>query len=301
MADAIKAIADNNNWTPSISPEAMAAASKKKKNSIDMQSFLKIMAAQMQNQSLSGSGSGGSDNSQYVTEMALFTAVQSIDAQTAEASKQYAASLVGSNVVINTTDKSTGKAKQISGMVLGTLFNDVTGDNYIQVGKDTYDVSSVVGSSGSGATRRAAMSYLMTARQYAMSLVGKNVVVDTKDSDGKDQKVTGIVKSVAFDPMTDAATLTMTRWQNLQCRARSFRFSLTAILRKTTRHPADLTGRRTYERHTIQAELLGTDFPGLRASDRRRNNAGGEKDEEHLYLCGDAGRGSEKRRRPDVF
>lgn len=207
MADAIKAIADNNNWTPSISPEAMAAASKKKKNSIDMQSFLKIMAAQMQNQSLSGSGSGGSDNSQYVTEMALFTAVQSIDAQTAEASKQYAASLVGSNVVINTTDKSTGKAKQISGMVLGTLFNDVTGDNYIQVGKDTYDVSSVVGSSGSGAN--AELEYVMSCRQYTMSLMGKNVVVQTKGSDGKDQNVTGIVKGVAFDPVTDAATLTM--------------------------------------------------------------------------------------------
>lgn len=204
MADAGNVIS-NNNWTSQVSPEAMAA---KKNNTIDMQGFLKIMAAQMKNQSFSSGSGSGSDNSQYVTEMALFTAIQAMNTQTSQSNKQYAASLVGSNVLINTADKSTGKPKQISGPVVKAIFNSTTGDSYIQVGDDTYDLSSVAQVLGSGNTQTAA-TYLLTARQYAISLVGKNVVFETKDTDGKEQNVTGTVQSVAFDPTTDEATLTM--------------------------------------------------------------------------------------------
>lgn len=194
---------DTNNWTSAISPAA-ANAKKKKSSDIDMQGFLKIMAAQMQNQSLSGSST---DNSQYITEMALFSAIQAMNTQTSESNKQYAASLVGSDVLVNTVD-STGKPTQIPGMVSKAIFNEATGDSKIQIGDKAYDLSSVAEVLGSGNTQNA-MSYLLNARQYAISLVGKNVIVDTTDKDGKDRQVAGKVKNVSFDPKTDAASVTL--------------------------------------------------------------------------------------------
>ena len=198
-------MADNtintNNWTQNISPEA---ASAKKKKSIDMQGFLKVMAAQMQNQSMTSQ----TDDSQYITEMTLFSAIQAMDTQTSEANKQYASSLVGSDVLLSATETVGGKPKQISGVVSKALFNGTTGESAIEVNGKDYDLSSVTEVLGSGSTQ-AAMSYLLTARQYAISLVGKNVVIDTTDKDGKDQKVTGVVQSVSFDPATDAASITL--------------------------------------------------------------------------------------------
>ena len=57
----------------------------KKQKTMDMQDFLKIMAAQMKNQSLDSSST---DNSQYITEMTLFSAIQAMNTQTTEANKQ---------------------------------------------------------------------------------------------------------------------------------------------------------------------------------------------------------------------
>lgn len=195
---------NTNSWTSTVSADTTA---KKKSSGIDMQGFLKIMAAQMQNQSLSDSGSS-TDNSQYVTEMALFSAIQAMNTQTSESNKQYAASLVGSNVLVNTDDSTTGDAKQVSGVVSKAVFNETTGESSIQIGDKAYDLSSVAEVLGSANTQNA-MSYMLTAREYAISLVGKNVVVDTTDKDGKDQTVTGVVQSVSFDPTTDAASITL--------------------------------------------------------------------------------------------
>lgn len=182
------------------------ASSTGSNSTLGMQSFLKLMAAQMQNQSMTSQ----TDDSQYITEMTLYTAIQAINSQTAEANKQYAASLVGSNVLINTTDKSTGAAKQITGTVSRAVFSTSSDKVGVQIGDTIYDVSRVsqVLGNNSGDTTTT------STRQYAASLIGKNVIVKTTDSTtGEEQETTGQVQSVSFAPTTGEATLTLTDGQ----------------------------------------------------------------------------------------
>lgn len=128
-------------WTSAIDSSSIAAAaSKKKSNGLDMQGFLKLMAAQMQNQSLTSEA----DDSQYITQLTLFTAIQAINNQTTQATKQYASSLVGKNVRIHATDMLTGMAKDVTGTVSKAIFSSSSGDCTIQVGDQTYDVADVV-------------------------------------------------------------------------------------------------------------------------------------------------------------
>jgi flagellar basal-body rod modification protein FlgD len=128
-------------WTSSVDASSVAAAAKKKKSAgLDMQGFLKLMAAQMQNQSLTSEA----DDSQYITQMTLFTAIQALNDQTAQSNKQYAASLVGRNVLIHTIDSITGKAKDVTGTVEKAIFSSSSDDCSIQIGNQTFDVSDVV-------------------------------------------------------------------------------------------------------------------------------------------------------------
>ena len=200
---AISTVGTNNTiFSPSANTSSSSTSSSStKKSTLDFEGFLKIMAAQMQNQSITSDS--GTDNSQYVTEMALFSAIQAMNTQTAEASKQYAASLVGSNVLVSTVD-SSGNTKKIEGTVSKAIFNSSTDENTIQIGSQTYDLSDVIQVLGYQSTNDT------STRQYAASLVGKNVVVQTTDSStGVTSKVTGKVQSVTFDSSTDSATLTI--------------------------------------------------------------------------------------------
>lgn len=185
-----------NTWTSAVDPSSAAAAAKKKSAGIDMQGFLKLMAAQMQNQSLTSSST---DNSQYITQMTLFTAIQAMNTQTSEANKQYASSLIGNDVLIKTIDKTTGKPTLFTGTVSKAIFNSSDGDSVIQIGDKTYGLSDIAEVYGPHGTQTA-------AREYAASLVGQTVVARTADSDG----IVGKVQYVTFDPITGASTLTIT-------------------------------------------------------------------------------------------
>lgn len=146
--DTIGNISGTNAWTSAIDASSTEAAGKKKSSGLDMQGFLKLMAAQMQNQSLTSQ----TDDSQYITQMTLFTAIQAINSQTTETSKQYAASLVGSNVRIHTTDPLTGKTKDVSGTVSKAIFSSSSSGCTIQVGNQDYNVSDVVEILGPGSS-----------------------------------------------------------------------------------------------------------------------------------------------------
>lgn len=197
--------APNVSSSPPADSGGGGTASTKKSNTMDMQDFLKLIAAQMQNQSLTSSSS---DNNQYINEMALFSAVQAMNTLTSESNKQYAASLVGSDVVVGSVDKATGKTKLVSGTVAEAAFYASTGESNLVIDGKTYNLSDVKEVLASSNTQNA-MSYLLNARQYAISLVGKNVIIDTTDKDGLDRQVAGLVKNVSFDPKTDAASVTL--------------------------------------------------------------------------------------------
>lgn len=111
------------------------------RSQMNMQSFLKILAAQMKNQNINSSST---DNSQYITEMTLFTAIQAINTMTLQSTKQYAASLVGKDVVLSVYDSSSGKKKEITGTVGKVSFNNTTGNSYLQIGNQLYDISDIV-------------------------------------------------------------------------------------------------------------------------------------------------------------
>mgnify|MGYP000961112201 CR=1 FL=1 len=83
-------------------------------------------------------------NSQYITEMTLFTAIQAINTMTLQSTKQYAASLVGKDVVLSVYDSSSGKKKEITGTVGKVSFNNTTGNSYLQIGNQLYDISDIV-------------------------------------------------------------------------------------------------------------------------------------------------------------
>ena len=169
----------------------------KKQKSMDMQGFLKIMAAQMKNQSLSSP----TDNSQYITEMTLFSAIQAMNTQTTEANKQYGSSLIGNDVLIKTIDKDTGDAKTFTGTVSKAIFNSSSGDCVLQIGDKTYNLSDVAEVYGYHNADTSA------DRQYAASLVGKMVEVQTTGSDGVVHKTAGTVQNVSFDPATGTSTI----------------------------------------------------------------------------------------------
>ena len=111
-----------------------------KNKTLNMQSFLKIMAAQMKNQSTSSSST---DTSQYVTEMTLFTAIQSMNKLTTQSTCEYGAALVGNDVVVEEMDPDTGKDTEASGTVSKAMLNRATGDCTIQIGDRVYNLSDV--------------------------------------------------------------------------------------------------------------------------------------------------------------
>lgn len=124
----------------------------KKSQSLDMEGFLKIMSAQMQNQSMD---SNPTDNTQYVTEMALFSAINALNTMTSENNKQYAAALVGEQVVLAVPD-SDGNKKLVAGTVEKACYNS-KGSYIILKGKeDTYysvdDITEVLGFSNNTPT-----------------------------------------------------------------------------------------------------------------------------------------------------
>lgn len=195
-------ITNGTSWTQGVGSSSStdsSTATAKKSKSMDMQDFLKIMAAQMKNQSLDSP----TDNSQYITEMTLFSAIQAMNTQTSESNKQYASSLIGNDVLIKTVDTTTGNAKSFTGTVSKAIFNSTSGDCVIQIGDKNYNLSDVAEVYGYHNTNTS------SDREYAASLVGKTVEVQTTDSDGTVHKSAGTVQNVSFDPSTGAATLAL--------------------------------------------------------------------------------------------
>ena len=119
----------------------------RKNRGLDFQGFLKIIAAQMQNQSLSSSST---DTSQYVMQLTLFSAIQAMNTMTEQSAQQYASSLIGKNVVVSELNKTTGKREPVEGKVDSVTFDVSTNTAYLNIGNKRYNVSDVTGVLGTG-------------------------------------------------------------------------------------------------------------------------------------------------------
>ena len=122
--------------------QAALMASKKKDNTkLDVDAFLQLMAAQIQNQDVLGSGGGsGSSNEDYVSQMLQMTLIQSISDMMDMSMTSYATSMIGKEVSI--ADTSGTGVTEVKGIVTGVA---LYGDNpMVQVNGRDYALSQVM-------------------------------------------------------------------------------------------------------------------------------------------------------------
>ncbi|MDO9493799.1 flagellar hook assembly protein FlgD [Acetobacterium sp.] len=107
------------------------------KTSLDMDDFLKLMVAQLQNQDMNNTA----DTSEYTSQMAQFSMVQALTDLTELSKTTYGLSMIGKEVTLAET-KSDGTLNVITGTVEGVnLYN---GDAQIIVNGVNYPMSSVM-------------------------------------------------------------------------------------------------------------------------------------------------------------
>lgn len=127
--DAISAYAASTAATTSSSSKSTS-----KTSAMDMDDFLKLMVAQLQNQDMYNS----TDNSEFMAQMAQYSMVQSLTEMTAQSKATYSVSLIGKDVTL----KESGTSKLISGTVDGvSLYN---GETKIVVNGNSYDMSDIL-------------------------------------------------------------------------------------------------------------------------------------------------------------
>ena len=91
--------------------------SQKDNSALDQSDFLKLMSEQLKNQDFQNP----TDNTQFIAQMAQFSALQSQQQATYYTQASYAASLVGKNVAVADTD-SNGKYSTDTGVVTSVRF-----------------------------------------------------------------------------------------------------------------------------------------------------------------------------------
>lgn len=141
----ITAYGSTNGTTDDSSTKKVAASS------LGMTDFLKLLAAQFQNQDISNPTS----NTEFISEMAQFSALQAMSELTKSANKQYAASLVGKTVTINSTSNS-GTVKTTKGVVDSAMFS--SDKCSLIIGGTSYNLSDVTQVSDTAAAKTASNS-----------------------------------------------------------------------------------------------------------------------------------------------
>lgn len=113
------------------------ATAKKSKTSLDMDDFLKLMVAQLQNQDMNNTA----DTSEYTSQMAQFSMVQALTDLNEMSQTTYAVGLVGKDVTL-AENNSDGSLHVVTGTVEGVNLYD--GDAQIIVDGISYPISSIM-------------------------------------------------------------------------------------------------------------------------------------------------------------
>ena len=117
------------------------SAGSNSKNTMDVNSFIKLLAAQLSNQDMTSP----MDNSEMMSQMTNMAMVQSLTAMTeslntsaAVTTQTYAGSLIGQEVTVAVTDPDTGAAN-------GVKYGKVISVDFTQGDDTSYKMSSVLG------------------------------------------------------------------------------------------------------------------------------------------------------------
>lgn len=110
---------------------------KKASSQLSVNDFLKIMAAEIQNQSPMSDGDGGGSKTDYISQLAQFTTLEelsgiaeSIGALTMISQQQYAFGLMGKEVTVNGEDRVDGVVDKVK-FENGFAIIEVGGKDYL--------------------------------------------------------------------------------------------------------------------------------------------------------------------------
>ena len=167
----------------------------KSSSSVDINDFLSLMVAQLQNQDFMNPV----DDTQYVTQLAQFATMQQMQEMGAYTKTSYTMSLVGKNVTAAKFTVSGELQKEI-----GTVQKISLVDNefavYVNDVKFTLDQIMEVNEPSSVKTQETTKTDDPTKAEYLLSLIGKEVTVYERDDKGEIiKKLTGVVEKVSTD------------------------------------------------------------------------------------------------------
>ena len=124
--------------TGKVSNQIMSSTSKtsntKKSNTLNMENFLSLLVAEMQNQDPLEPTS----NSDYMAQMATFSQVEATSEMNEWVLSQTASNLIGKAVIVKTDTNSTGYA---GGIVNG--WQEIDGIVYLGINGNLYDINDV--------------------------------------------------------------------------------------------------------------------------------------------------------------
>lgn len=124
--------------TSKVSNQIMSSTSKtsntKKSNTLNMENFLSLLVAEMQNQDPLEPTS----NSDYMAQMATFSQVEATSEMNERVLSQTASNLIGKAVIVKTDTNSTGYA---GGIVNG--WQEIDGIVYLGINGNLYDINDV--------------------------------------------------------------------------------------------------------------------------------------------------------------
>lgn len=124
--------------TSKVSNQIMSSTSKtsntKKSNTLNMENFLSLLVAEMQNQDPLEPTS----NSDYMAQMATFSQVEATSEMNKRVLSQTASNLIGKAVIVKTDTNSTGYA---GGIVNG--WQEIDGIVYLGINGNLYDINDV--------------------------------------------------------------------------------------------------------------------------------------------------------------
>lgn len=121
---------------------ALLNQNKKSQLDLDIESFLQLIVAQIQNQDILGSDSGGGSSSSgdFANQLLQMSVIQSLSDMMTMSTTSYAMSMVGKEVVIAELDGA--EIKEITGVVTGvSIYGD---EPILHVNGEEYKLSSVM-------------------------------------------------------------------------------------------------------------------------------------------------------------
>lgn len=116
---------------------ADSAVNKKSKNSLSIDDFYTLMAAQLQNQDITNP----TNQSDFMNQMIMMSVVQAIETFTDTTTTSYAASLVGKDVTVATTG-ADGKTQKLYGTITATGL--YSGEQIVFINDKSYKLSQIM-------------------------------------------------------------------------------------------------------------------------------------------------------------